>query len=86
MDIIDINFLDIEENTEYINTLKRVLDKCFEEENLKDKKDGLNSIYAEYDKLKDEYAKEHNWNLIRIPLKFLRPPVTRGSVKLRLSC
>ncbi len=44
MDIAEINFLDIEENTEYINTLTKVLDKCFEEENLKDKKLYVNIV------------------------------------------
>lgn len=58
MDIIDINFLDIEENTEYINTLKRVLDKCFEEENLKDKKLYVNIVLTNPEnirKLNNEY-------------------------------
>ena len=37
MDITEINFLDIEENEEYINILTKVIDKCFEEENLQTK-------------------------------------------------
>ena len=37
MEITEINFLDIEENEEYINILTKVMDKCFEEESLKDK-------------------------------------------------
>lgn len=37
MDIVEINFLDIEENEEYINTLTKVLEKCFEVEHLKNK-------------------------------------------------
>lgn len=44
MEIAEINFLDIEENTEYINTLTKVLDKCFEEEKLKDKKLYVNIV------------------------------------------
>lgn len=44
MEIAEINFLDIEENTEYINTLTKVLDKCFEEENLEDKKLYVNIV------------------------------------------
>lgn len=58
MDIVEINFLDIEENTEYINTLTRVIDKCFEEENLKDKKLYVNIVLTNPEnikKLNNEY-------------------------------
>ena len=44
MDIAEINFLDIEENTEYIDTLNKVLEECFLEENLKDKKLYVNIV------------------------------------------
>ncbi len=37
MDIAEINFLDIEENQEYVDIINKVLKKCFEEENLNDK-------------------------------------------------
>ena len=37
MEIAEINFLEIEENKEYIDILTQVLEKCFEEENLKNK-------------------------------------------------
>lgn len=37
MEIAEINFLDLEENQEYIDILDKVLNKCFEEENLSDK-------------------------------------------------
>lgn len=44
MDIAEINFLDIEENDEYSGTINRVLDKCFLEENLKDKNLYINIV------------------------------------------
>ncbi len=34
MDIAEINFLDIEKNAEYTSILTKVLEKCFEEEDL----------------------------------------------------
>ncbi len=37
MDVAEINFLDIEENQEYVDIINKVLKKCFEEENLNDK-------------------------------------------------
>ena len=37
MKVAEINFLDIEENNEYIDILNKVLEKCFEEENLNSK-------------------------------------------------
>ena len=33
--IIEINFLDIEEDNKYIQEITKVIEKCFEEENLK---------------------------------------------------
>ena len=44
MDIAEINFLDIEENTEYVQILNKVLKECFLEENLKDKKLYVNIV------------------------------------------
>jgi len=44
MDIAEINFLDIEENQEYIDILKKVVDKCFEEEKLKNKNLYINIV------------------------------------------
>lgn len=44
MDIAEINFLDIEENTEYVDTLNKVLEECFLEEDLKDKKLYVNIV------------------------------------------
>ena len=37
-DIVSINFLDTQENKEYVELIEKVIDKCFEEEKLK----GLN--------------------------------------------
>ncbi len=36
MEFAEIEFLDIDENNEYINTIQRVVNKCFEIENLQD--------------------------------------------------
>ena len=36
MEFAEIEFLDIDENDEYINTIQRVVNKCFEIENLQD--------------------------------------------------
>lgn len=44
MDISEINFLEIPENKEYIKILKRILKKCFEEEDLIDKKLYINVV------------------------------------------
>lgn len=44
MDIAEINFLDIEENAEYVDILNKVLEECFLEENLKDKKLYVNIV------------------------------------------
>jgi len=37
MDIAEINFLDLEQNEEFVNILLKVMSKCFEEESLLDK-------------------------------------------------
>ena len=34
MKVVEINFLDIEENKEYENTISKVVEKCFEEEGI----------------------------------------------------
>lgn len=44
MNIAEINFLDIQENKEYINILTKVLEKCFKEENLNNKNLYVNVI------------------------------------------
>ncbi len=44
MEIAEINFLDIEENIEYVDILNKVLEECFLEENLKNKKLYVNIV------------------------------------------
>lgn len=44
MDIAEINFLDIEENKEYIKILNKVLEECFQAEGLKDKNLYINIV------------------------------------------
>lgn len=44
MDIAEINFLDIEENKEYIKILNKVLEECFQTEGLKDKNLYINIV------------------------------------------
>lgn len=44
MDIVEINFLDLEEDKEYIQTLNIVLEECFKEENLTQKKLYVNVV------------------------------------------
>ena len=45
MEVLEVEYLDIEENKEYEKVLNRVINKCFEEENLK-------NLYIRYEKLK----------------------------------
>ena len=58
MDIAEINFLDIEENEEYINTLTKVIDKCLEEENLKEKNLYVNIVLTNPENIRN-INKEH---------------------------
>ena len=58
MDIAEINFLDIEEKEEYIKILTKVLDKCFEVENLKDKKIYVNVVLTNPENIR-KINKEH---------------------------
>ena len=58
MDIAEINFLDIEENEEYINTLTKVIDKCFEEEKLKEKNLYVNIVLTNPENIRN-INKEH---------------------------
>lgn len=44
MEIAEINFLDIDENEEYINILKKVLEKCFSQEKLNNKNLYINVV------------------------------------------
>ena len=52
MDITEINFLDIEENEEYINILTKVIDKCFEEEKLQEKNLYVNIVLTNPENIK----------------------------------
>lgn len=47
MDILEINYLDIEENEEDEKIIKKVLNKCFEEETLKDKNLYVNVVLTD---------------------------------------
>ena len=58
MDIAEINFLDIEENEEYINILTKVMDKCFEEENLQEKSLYVNIVLTNPENIR-KINKEH---------------------------
>ena len=44
MEIFELNYLDLEENKNYEKIIKKVLQKCFEEENLQDKKLYVNVV------------------------------------------
>lgn len=44
MEILELNYLDLEENKSYEEIIKKVLQKCFEEENLQDKKLYVNVV------------------------------------------
>lgn len=52
MNTAEINFLDIEENEEYINTLTKVINKCFEEENLNNKNLYVNIVLTNPENIK----------------------------------
>ncbi len=47
MDILEINYLDVEENEEDEKIIKKVLNKCFEEEILKDKNLYVNVVLTD---------------------------------------
>ena len=58
MDIAEINFWDIEENEEYIDILTKVINKCFEEERLKDKNLYVNIVLTNPENIR-KINKEH---------------------------
>lgn len=58
MNIAEINFLDIEENEKYINTLTKVINKCFEEEKLKNKNLYVNIVLTNPENIR-KINKEH---------------------------
>ena len=53
MKVAEINFLDIEENKEYIDILNKVLEKCFEEENLNSKNLYINIVLTNPQNIKE---------------------------------
>lgn len=52
MEIAEINFLDIDENEEYINILKKVLEKCFSQEELNNKNLYINVVLTNPDNIR----------------------------------
>lgn len=58
--ILEVEFLDIEENKEYYNTIEKVLKKCFEEEKLENKNYYISIILTtpnQIQKMNNEYRK-----------------------------
>ena len=58
MKIAEINFLDIEENKEHCKIITKVLDKCFEEENLNNKNLYINIVLTNPENIR-KINKEH---------------------------
>lgn len=58
MDITEINFLDIEENQEYIDILTKVINKCFKEEKLNEKNLYVNIVLTNPQNIR-KINKEH---------------------------
>ena len=58
MEIAEINFLDIEDNKEYTKIITKVLDKCFEEENLNNKNLYINIVLTNPENIR-RINKEH---------------------------
>ena len=52
MEIVEISFLDIEENEEYINTANKVVKQCFTEENLINKNLYVNIVFTNPENIK----------------------------------
>lgn len=58
MDILELNYLDIEEKEEYKELIGKVLKKCFEEENLEGKNLYVNVVLTDSNNIK-KINKEH---------------------------
>ena len=58
MDILELNYLDIDENNEYKSIIKRVLEACFDEEQLRNKNLYVNVVLTDSKNIK-EINKEH---------------------------
>lgn len=52
MDILELNYLDVEENKEYEKIIRKVLQKCFEKENLNDKNLYVNVVLTDSKNIK----------------------------------
>ena len=58
MDILELNYLDVEEKEEYKELIGKVLQKCFNEENLENKKLYVNVVLTDSKNMKN-INKEH---------------------------
>ena len=58
MEILELNYLDIDEKKEYKDVIKKVLDECFREENLEDKNLYVNVVLTNSKNIKT-INKEH---------------------------
>ena len=58
MDILELNYLDIEEKSEYEKIIRKVLEQCFKEEGLDDKKVYVNVVLTNAKNIK-QINKEH---------------------------
>ncbi len=58
MEIAEINFLDIEENQEYITIINKVLEKCFKQESLNNKNLYINVLLTSPENIRKK-NKEH---------------------------
>lgn len=52
MDILELNYLDVEENKEYEKIIRKVLQKCFEKEELNDKNLYVNVVLTDSKNIK----------------------------------
>lgn len=53
MEISEISFLDIEENNGYVNIINKVIEKCYEKENLANKKLYVNVVLTNSDNIRN---------------------------------
>lgn len=60
MDIAEINFLDIEENEEYVKILTKVMNKCFEEEQLNNKNLYVNIVLTNPENIRNINREHRN--------------------------
>ena len=60
MDILELNYLDIEEKKEYQNIIRKVLEKCFKEEKLENKKLYVNVVLTNSKNIKQINKKYRN--------------------------